>query len=62
MINKLGTSINQKDKNNNIIAEYLSQAEAFRQTGIRQGDISACCLGKQKTAGGFIWEFKNKNI
>lgn len=22
------------------------------------GDIQACCSGKQKTAGGFIWKYK----
>ena len=50
MINKLGTPIIQQDKKGNNIKEYPSQSEAFRQTGIRQTDISACCVGKQKTA------------
>jgi hypothetical protein len=59
MINKLGTSVVQQDKNGNIIREYPSQAEAYRQTKIRQSDISACCIGRQKTAGGYIWKFKN---
>lgn len=59
MINKLGTPIIQQDKKGNIIKEYPSQSEAFRQTGIRQTDISACCVGKQKTAGNYIWKFKN---
>jgi hypothetical protein len=59
MINKLGIPILQQDKKGNIIKEYPSQAEAFRQTGTRQSDISACCAGKQKTAGGYIWKFKN---
>lgn len=59
MINKLGIPIIQQDKKGNIINEYPSQAEAFRQTGVRQTDISACCVGKQKTAGGYIWKFKN---
>jgi hypothetical protein len=59
MINKLGIPIIQQDKKGNIINEYLSQAEAFRQTGVRQTDISACCIGRQKTAGGYIWKFKN---
>ena len=59
MINKLGVSIIQQDKNSNLIQEYPSQAEAFRQTRIKQSCISACCIGKQKTAGGFIWKYKN---
>lgn len=42
------------------INEYISINEAARQTGIRVGDISACCNSKQKTAFGYIWKFKNK--
>jgi len=42
------------------ISEYISINEAARQTGIRAGDISACCNGKQKTAFGYIFKFKNK--
>lgn len=40
------------------INEYISINETARQTGIRVGDISACCNGKQKTAFGFIFKFK----
>ena len=36
---------------------YPSIKEAERQTGISQGNISKCCNGKRKTAGGFHWEF-----
>jgi hypothetical protein len=36
---------------------YESASEAQRQTGIHQADISRCCLGKAKTAGGFIWKY-----
>ena len=42
------------------IKEYPSAAEAFRQTGISQGNINKCCNGKYryKSAGGYIWKFK----
>ena len=36
---------------------YPSAMEAARQIGIGNSDISAVCRGKQKTAGGFHWEF-----
>ena len=42
------------------INEYISINEAARQTGVRVGDISACCNNKQKTAFSFIFKFKNK--
>ena len=42
------------------IAEYQSIAEAARKTGIKQSNISHCCIGTYgfKTAGGFIWKYK----
>ena len=39
---------------------YPSTKEAERQTGINNGHISECCNGKCKTAGGFHFEFVDK--
>lgn len=36
---------------------YTSAYAAQRETGIQQSGICWCCHGKQKTAGGFHWEF-----
>jgi hypothetical protein len=47
--------IEQYDLQGNFIKEWPSIAEAERQVG---GDIQACCKGKQKTAGGFVWKIK----
>jgi len=41
----------------NKIKEFKSQTEASKELKIYYGNISACCLGKQKTAGGFIFKF-----
>lgn len=41
------------------INTYYGTREAERITGINHCGISACCNGKQKTAGGFIWEYEN---
>ena len=38
--------------------EYESALEASKATGIHQGNISACCNGRCKTAGGFKWAYK----
>ena len=46
----------QFDLNNNKIAEFKSFMDAERATNIDHSGISACCRGKQKTAGGFIWK------
>lgn len=48
----------QTDLKGNVINEFISINEASRQTGYRVSDISACCNNKQKTAFGFIWNFK----
>lgn len=36
---------------------YPSTIEAQRETGIRNGNISHCCLGNRKTAGGYHWRY-----
>ena len=36
---------------------YPSIREANRQTNISFSQISGCCNGKQKTAGGYHWEY-----
>lgn len=46
----------QYTKDNIIVAEYGSVAEAIRQTGI--ANISYCANGKRKTAGGYKWKYK----
>lgn len=40
-----------------LIKTYPSIAEAERQTGIDNRSISACCKGKYKTAGGYVWRY-----
>lgn len=50
--------VEQYDLNGNLIATWKSLAEAERQLGFDKRHISACCLGKRKTAYGFIWKYK----
>lgn len=42
------------------VHEYSSIREASLVTGIKNQNISACCLGKTKTAGGYVWKYRNK--
>jgi len=55
---RINKPVIQYDKNNNTINEFISQAEASRQTGIGNRCINECCTGKRKTAGGYIWRNK----
>lgn len=51
----------QYDKNGNFIKEWSSAKEAEKNLGISNTSIIRVCLGKRKTAGGFIWKNKFEN-
>lgn len=40
-----------------LVAIWDCASQAAKETGVNQRNISACCLGKRKTAGGCIWEY-----
>lgn len=52
-------AITQLDLNGNTIREWVCARDISRQLGISYQHISNCCHGKEKTAGGFMWNFKN---
>lgn len=56
------TPVLQYTKDGFLVAEYPSAKEAERQTKIWCGTISNCCKKKPhyNTAGGFKWEYKEK--
>ena len=45
-------------KNDKVIAEYWGANEAYRNTGIHFVNIIACCKGRIKHAGGYVWKYK----
>lgn len=45
--------------NDNSVIKFPSMSEAERQTGIKSGNISNCCKGIYKTAGGYKWSIIN---
>lgn len=52
--------VRQYSTNGKFIKEYESACEAARQTEAHQGSISNVCIGRQKTAGGFIWRYADE--
>ena len=46
-------------KDDEIISEFESVSDAARKTNIIRSSITYCCKGKFKSAGGFIWKYKN---
>lgn len=51
----------QYTKDGEFVAEYYGVAEAQRLTNICRNNITACCRGKRKSAGGYIWAYKKEN-
>ena len=51
----------QYDLQDNFIKEWESVSEVARQLNINQKNISECCKGRRKTAGGYIWRYKEDN-
>jgi len=43
-----------------ILQEFPSAMEASRQANINRGNISSCCRGELKAAGGFAWQLKHQ--
>lgn len=56
---KLSKKILQFSKDGILINEYNSLKKASEETGIEKSNICLVCKGKTKTAGGFIWKYKN---
>lgn len=53
-------SVLQYSKNGIFIKEYPSGVEAAKQTKTNASSLRMCCNGQRKTAGGYIWRFKEE--
>ena len=53
--------IDQFSLTGDFIRRWGSQAEIERETGFSQGNISTCCVGKQKTGYGYIWKYSERD-
>jgi group I intron endonuclease len=53
------TPILQFTKEGEFIAEYFSMNEAERCSGVAKSSICRCCKGELKSAGKFVWKYKN---
>lgn len=47
----------QYDRDMNLIRVYDSVRSAANELNIKNQNICSCCLGKTKTAGGYIWKY-----
>ena len=49
--------VNQYTLYGEYVKTWKNIKEAARELGISNGNISSCCKGRYKSAGGFIWKF-----
>lgn len=54
-----GKTVIQCDLQENIIKEWRSIKSVDRELNICRASITECCKGKRKTAGGYIWIYKD---
>jgi len=59
--NNLSKHIIQYDLEGNFIKEWANKRTIERELGYGNGNISACCKGKNKTSYGYVWKYKEDN-
>lgn len=52
--------VEQLSLSGEFIARFENAHEAERCTGVRNGNIGACCKDTKKTAGGYKWRYANE--
>jgi group I intron endonuclease len=57
---KLSKPTNQYDLEGNLIKEWNSLMEIQNELKYPNSNISSCCIGKQKTAYGYKWKYKDE--
>lgn len=58
LVHKLCKSVDCFNKDGDYVASYNNIRLAGRLNNIDQSNIVKTCLGKTKTAGGYIWKYK----
>ena len=58
---RISRKILQYSKSEEFIREWPSSHEVERVLKIAQTNITQCCKGKRKSAGSFIWRYKEKD-
>lgn len=54
----LSKKVNQYGLDGSLIKEWGCFRDIQRELGFAHSNISNCCKGKQKTAYGYIWKYK----
>ena len=57
-----GRAVRQLSRDGELVAEYESLSAACNATGTHVSNITKCAKGVYKTAGGYIWKYKNETM
>jgi group I intron endonuclease len=57
MKSKLGTAVDKYTKDGAFLETFTTVTFAAHSAGIDRKNVSACLVGRQKTAGGFVWKY-----
>lgn len=57
-----GRAVRQLSIDGELVAEYESLSAAYNATGTHVSNITKCAKGAYKTAGGYIWKYKNETM
>lgn len=56
-VKRKAKSVIQYTKSGEFVFEYISIHDASSKTGVNRADISNCCKGIFKQAGGYVWRY-----
>lgn len=57
-----GRAVRQLSRDGELVAEYESLSAACNATGTHVANITKCAKGIYKTAGGYIWKYKDETM
>ena len=57
---KLGTPVDKYTKDGTFLETFTTVTFAAQSEGIDRRYVSACLIGRQKTAGGFVWKYSER--
>lgn len=55
---KLSKKVYQYTLDGDFVREWVSMSEVHRQLGIKTGELTKCCQGKNITSGGYQWRWE----
>lgn len=59
---KIGTAVDKYTTDGELLETFTTVTFAAQSAGVDRKNVSACLVGKQKTAGGFVWKYAVREI